>query len=220
MGEKLIYTFYGRAAFRGKMDFEPTNLACLFPTVLILDPNAVPQPKFVFGFDSGAFVGGRMDRFLHPYMPLFDFLLAPEPASAARLVNAVFRTNEAYFQNSPSQDFKVPASNFEADCYRHIVLEGVEGLDDRGATPELIFSDAIDLGKSVRAVILPDVLEKDPEIHTSLKRYSLDVYNYPLSCSPFQVAGAKILCSRASGSEWPRLSRAGDAIKRRRLIML
>ena len=34
----------------------------------------------------------------------------------------------------------------------------------------------------------------------------------PLSCSPFQVASAIILCSRASGSEWPLLSRAGGTI--------
>ena len=34
----------------------------------------------------------------------------------------------------------------------------------------------------------------------------------PLSYSPFQVAGTRILCSRASGSEWPRLSRAGGTI--------
>jgi hypothetical protein len=29
----------------------------------------------------------------------------------------------------------------------------------------------------------------------------------PLSCSPFQVAGTRMRSSRASGSEWPRLSR-------------
>src|ERR1700678_2204973 len=37
----------------------------------------VSLPKYVFGFDSGAFVSGMMDRYLHPYMPLFDFLRAP-----------------------------------------------------------------------------------------------------------------------------------------------
>ena len=36
--------------------------------------------------------------------------------------------------------------------------------------------------------------------------------NALLSCSPFQVAGTRMRCSRASGSEWPRLSRAGGTI--------
>ena len=34
----------------------------------------------------------------------------------------------------------------------------------------------------------------------------------PLSCSPFQVAGTRMRCSRASGLEWPRLSMAGGTI--------
>lgn len=180
LGEPVIYAFYGRAAFRGKIEFGPTNLACLFPTVLIIDPNSVPPPKYVFAFDSGAFVGGKMDRFLHPYMPLFDFLLAPEPVSAGRLVSAVFGTNDSFFRNSPRPEFQVPPSNFEADCYRHIVLEGIEDLDDRGTTPELVFADKIELRRSVKAVILPDVLAKDPEIHTPLDSYGLDIYDYPL----------------------------------------
>src|ERR1700678_758739 len=41
---------------------------------------------------------------------------------------------------------------------------------------------------------------------------ALSVRFDPLSCSPFQVASAIILCSRASGSEWPLLSRAGGTI--------
>ena len=146
-----------------EFEFGPTNLACLFPTVLVIDPKSVPPPKYVFAFDLGAFIDGKMDRFLHPYMPLFDFLLTPEPVSAGRLINAVFGTNEAFFRNSPRPDFQVPPANFEADCYRHIVLEGIEDLDDRGTTPELLFADRIELRRSVKAVILPDVLAKDPE---------------------------------------------------------
>ena len=34
----------------------------------------------------------------------------------------------------------------------------------------------------------------------------------PLSCSPFQVSGTRMRCSRASSSEWPRPSRAGGTI--------
>src|SRR6185437_3932045 len=157
LNESVIYAFYGRAAFRGKSDFGPTNLACLFPTVLVIDPYSVPLPKYIFAFDSGAFVDGKMDRFLHPYMPLFDFLLAPEPVSAGRLVNAVFGTNDAFLRNPPNPGFQVPPSNFEADCYRHIVLEGIEDLDDRGTTPELVFAERIELRRSVKAVVLPDV---------------------------------------------------------------
>jgi hypothetical protein len=162
LGEPVVYAFYGRAAFRAGSEFKVTNLPSMFPTILILDPRTVPTPKYVFPFDSGAFVDGKMDQFLHPYMPLFDFLLPPDPASVAKLVNAAFGGHDAFFRNNPTTGFDVPASNYEADSYRHIVSKGIEDLDDRGTTPELVFTERIELDKSARAIILPDVLEKDP----------------------------------------------------------
>jgi hypothetical protein len=56
----------------------------------------------------------------------------------------------------------------------------VEDLDDRGTTPELVFAERIELDKSARAIVLPDVLEKDPDVHASLRKYNLDVLDYPL----------------------------------------
>jgi hypothetical protein len=187
MGEAVTYAFYGRAAFRGSSEFQPTTLSCLFPSVLILDPNKVPPPKYVFGFDSGAFHDGLMDSFLHPYMPLFDFMLAPTPVSAARLVSAVFDTNDDYFANRASNSFTVPTSNFEADCYRQIVNgagHGATPLDDRASTPELLFVDPLDLRSCVSAAVLPDTLAADHNIGERLKRLGIRVYDYPwTSCS-------------------------------------
>ena len=178
--EPVTYAYYGRAAFRGREDSKPTNLSFLFPSVLIVDPQRVPLPKYVFGFDSGAFVNGIMDPYLHRYMPLFDFLLAPEPRSAARLVAAVFQTDEDYFRNRPSANFQVPTSNFEAEAYRQIVLAAGDGrLDDRVSTPELIFSDPINLRDSVRAAVLPDTLASDPMIGGALKAFGVTIYEYP-----------------------------------------
>lgn len=186
IGENLTYAFYGRAAFRGSAEFEPASLPCLFPSVLVLDPSAVPQPKYVFGFDSGAFVEGMMDPYLHPYMPLFDFLLAPDASSAAKLIGAVFETPDDYFRNRPSTKFQVPPSNFEAQCYKAIVQSAAQGagkLDDRASTPELLFADAIELGASVRAAVLPDTLASDPNIGGALKGYGVEVHEYPWTSS-------------------------------------
>jgi hypothetical protein len=187
IGESVTYAFYGRASFRGGTEFEPTSLPCLFPSVLILDPTKVPTPKYVFGFDSGAFVKGMMDAYLHPYMPLFDFLLVSEPASAAKLVSAIFDTNDDYFRNRPSASFQVPMSNFEADCYRRIVVAGSQvssHLDDRASTPELIFCDPIGLRDAVRAAVLPDTLAVDPKVGGALKAFGVEIYEYPwTNCS-------------------------------------
>lgn len=181
IGEPVTYAFYGRAAFRSSWEYGPTTLSCLFPSVLILDPQAIPTPHYVFAFDSGAFVSGMMDSFLHPYMPLFDFLLARNPESAARLVDAVFGDNDAYFRNNPRPGFSVPASNFEADCYRQIVLgagQGPNPLDDRASTPEFIFRDPIKIEDCIRAAVLPDTLANDPNIGGALRSLGVRIYEY------------------------------------------
>lgn len=187
LGENVTYAFYGRASFRGRDDFSPTDLACLFPSLLIVDPERIPRPRYVFSFDSGAYVEGLMDQYTHPKMPLFDFLLAPNPEAAARLVGAAFSSPDDYLDNRPNHGFTVPASNFEADSYKKILLGGGHGqirLDDRISTPELVFADPISLTGSVRAVILPDTLASDPLLGGRLRDLGITVFDYPVvSCS-------------------------------------
>lgn len=184
LGENVTYAFYGRAAFRSGIGGGPTSLSSLVPTVLILDPRRIPDPKYVLPFDSGAFVARRMDGFLHPYMPLFDFLLAPNPSSAARLVHAAFGSSESYLSNKPRPDFEVPSGNFEAESYREIVIKsgsGADGLDDRASTPELIFDKAIPIKNAVIAAIIPDCLRSDGEIGEILRDSGVEIFDYPWS---------------------------------------
>ncbi|MCC0808554.1 hypothetical protein FPV16_20485 [Methylobacterium sp. W2] len=185
--EEVIYAFYGRAAYRHKESFVPANLTSLYPTVFILDPHDIPPPKYVFGFDSGAFCAGVMDDHLHPYMPLFDFLLTPNTASAARLIEAVFSTPENFFQNRPGSTFTVPPGDFEAESYASLIKSGGHGnvrLDDRLSTPEIVFADPISLAKSVRAVILPETLGQQSDIGGKLRSLKIRVDEYPwTSCS-------------------------------------
>jgi hypothetical protein len=186
IGEPVSYAFYGRAAFRAKGDFEPSDLTALFPTVLVLDPYKVPPPKYVFAFDSGAFMEGLMDQYLHPYMPLFDFLLQPEPMAAARLIKAVFPSPDHYFYNQPKISFDVPSSNFEAESYTKLLMSGGRGeprLDDRASTPELLFADPISLKDCVVAAVVPHTLSEDPEIGGRLSAHGVQVLDYPFTGS-------------------------------------
>lgn len=184
--QPLIYTFYGRASFRSKNDFVPTDLPSLFPSVLIFDPKLVPTPRYVFGFDSGAFISGQIDEYLHPHMPLFDFLLSPEPESAARLVNAIFADADSYLNNRPTPRLSISSSDFEAESYLRIVTggRGSNRLDDRTSTPEIVFADAIEIAPAVIAAILPDTLAVDEAIGGKLKKSGIRIYEYPfVGCS-------------------------------------
>jgi hypothetical protein len=176
----LVYAFYGRPAYRNKADDMPSDLPFLFPAVLILDPEKVPQPKHVFGFDTGAFVGGKMDDYLDPYMPLFDFHLEPNVQSAARLAQAFFGTPRDFLKNNPAIDVQVPAGNYEAVSFGKMVSargRGANRLDDRVCTPELIF-DEIPIEDCVKAAILPDALAADPEIGGRIEALGVKVKDY------------------------------------------
>lgn len=180
LGEPLVYAFYGRAAFRSGRADVPSDLAFQFPAVLILDPDQTPAPKYVFGFDSGAFMDGRMDDYLDPHMPLFDFHLKPDVASAAALAAYFFETSEKFWKNQPNANLEAPPSNFELDSYMRMVRAGPSSnrLDDRVSTPELIFDQAIDLVPAVRAAVLPDVLSGDPQIGGRLAAAGILVREY------------------------------------------
>jgi hypothetical protein len=150
----------------------------MFPTIFIVDPEKIPVPKYVFAFDSGAFAHGLMDDFLHPQMPLFDFLLVPSVNPAARLVNFIFGGTEQYLRNQPRYDLSTSVLNFEAESYLHMATKGDNKVDDRRNTPEIIFCDPINLTESVRALIIPDCLMAEPEVEKELSRRSIVTYPY------------------------------------------
>ncbi len=167
MGEPLIYAFYGRVAFRKSGDDQPSDLPFLFPALLVLDPKKLPNPKYVFGFDSGAFVGGYMDEYMDPYMPLFDFHIEPDIELVSRLISEAFGSADDYLSNSVSTAFRVPQGNFEAVSYSKMISSTGRSsnlLDDRASTPEIVFQSPVPVGDCILAAIMPDVLAADPNI--------------------------------------------------------
>lgn len=177
LNEDVFYTFYGRAAFRSGDGNHVSHIISQFPVVFIIDPDKIPQPKYVFAFDSGAFMTGRMDDYVHQHMPLFDFLLAPDVKSAARLVHAMFGDADQFLANSATGGLNFDASNFEAECYERVVRAG-NSLDDRASTPEIVFADPISISHAVTAAVLPDALAADPAIEILLRDANVEVLPY------------------------------------------
>jgi hypothetical protein len=120
----LLYAFYGRAAFRRNDDETPTDLTFRLPVVFILAPSHLPKPKYVFAFDTGAFMTGLLDDYLDPYMPLFDFHLEPDISTGARIARYFFGSSESYLANRPIDDIRVPPSAFEVESYKRLLLGG------------------------------------------------------------------------------------------------
>lgn len=184
----LVYAFYGRSAFRSSRSEDPSDLAYQFPAVLVLDPAKTPAPAYAFGFDSGAFVNNFMDDYLDPHMPLFDFHVRPDVASAAALAQHFFGGGKGFLRNQPLPAQESPASNFELASYQRMLHAGGRGsqsnrLDDRVSTPELIFADPIPLIGAVRGAVLPDILAGDEVIGGRLADAGVTVREYAWSPS-------------------------------------
>lgn len=144
LNQPLVYAFYGRPAYRNKADDTPSDLAYVFPAVLLLDPEKTPRAKHAFGFDTGAFMAGMMDDYVDPYMPLFDFHLPPDVQSAARLAQKFFGTPRDFLSNKPADAADVPPGEYEVVSYSKMVSSsgrGTNRLDDRISTPEFAFDE-------------------------------------------------------------------------------
>lgn len=180
LNENVTYTFYGRAAFRRDDDSVPSNLIFEMPTVLILDPASVPQPKYTFAFDSGAFMAGMFDHCLNDHMPLFDFSLEPTVLSGARIARNFFGGSEGYLKNQISDFPQIPVHQFEAISYSQLLrAEGRSNrLDDRVSTVEIIFDKSLDLRATVRAAVLPSQIADEPTIGGRLKSLGIRVDEY------------------------------------------
>lgn len=184
LNEPLIYAFYGRVAFRKGGDQAPSDLHFLFPVVLVLDPEKLPSPKYVFGFDSGAFMHGMMDGHLDPDMPLFDFHVDADIGAAAAIAEHFFGGSAEFLGGRIAPAVEVPPSNFEATSYLKIVRasgSGSNSLDDRASTPEVTFADRVPVEGVVKAAILPDVLAGDEQIGGRLAALGVSVREYQWS---------------------------------------
>ena len=83
-GGKLSYFFFARPAYKLQGD---DNQAAEWelPACFIFDYRAIPKPKRVFPFDSGAFHTGRMPHYIG-MMKRDDFDVSDVPAAPTRIV--------------------------------------------------------------------------------------------------------------------------------------
>lgn len=181
-GEPIIYAFYGRAAFRKSGDGTPTDLVSRMPVVFVLDSSKAPKPKYIFPFDTGAFMEGFLDDYLDQYMPLFDFILEPDVNTATKIAEFFFGDQQSYMDNIPKAPSPIPANQFEAHSVQRMILAGGRGankLDDRASTVEFIFDKSLDIISTIAAIIMPADLAVDPELGGRMKTIGVRVDSYP-----------------------------------------
>lgn len=86
LGASLVYCFYGRPAYRKNQGEQASGLTSVTPVALILNPERMPEPRFIHPFDTGAFNAKLFRKHLHPAMTIQDFGLDPDLSMPGKLV--------------------------------------------------------------------------------------------------------------------------------------
>lgn len=163
-GESLVYFFYGRPAYRPSRTDKATGQLAFMPVSIVLDPEAITDPKRIAPFDTGAFSAGLFKEHVHPKMSFDEFLLEASMDMPARLVSKFFESNTCYFHGKPAL-IKISPTEFEAKSYKSLIENlGSAAYDDRASAIEVQAGCSVTLtNKNVLAVVIPGEFMDDPK---------------------------------------------------------
>jgi hypothetical protein len=154
--EPLVYFFYGRPIYRSSSSGQVADIRYTFcPVCLVFRANSPASIARVFPFDSGAASSGLFA----PVIPSADrdqYSLAATIATAQRVVEAFFETNQQYYVGKVRSSFNSPSTEPEVGRYWTLVsTEGEARYDDRRSAIELQTRTPVSLNNTIQAVILP-----------------------------------------------------------------
>ncbi len=181
-GEKLLYAFYARPAYRGNKE-GPLHNVTFAPVCFIIDASATKQcvPVEVFPFDTGALKRGVMAEDVHSDLSPFDFSLEPKVESAQRLVKIFFGNEKCYFlgghQRPPAPDHSPTDADIVA--YESLVRRSGNMMrDERVTSVEFQFKYPLLIDGKVLAVILPQEFLDVPKIREAIRKKKISPLPY------------------------------------------
>jgi hypothetical protein len=185
-GDKRLYTFYARPAYRGSKKGPLHNLN-FAPVCFIIDPSATSacHPVAVFPFDTGALNRGLLADDVHPELSPYDFALEPTLDSAQRLAGIFFGDAKGYYSGRSNKQHPPKFSPFDAEivAYDSLVRRGGNtSRDERATSIEVQFKDPLPLAGKVIGIFLPQDFLDVPEIVSFTRKANkakIDVVGYP-----------------------------------------
>lgn len=162
-GEKLVYLFYGRPAFKYKAAEGANRDVSLYPLAFMIKADALTNVKRIFPFDSGAMHHDKYKSYFNEKMRLADFELDPSTNRIKDLIIHFYETNENYLLSVPSEMRKNNKSDFEENCYAEMVRSWSSSpADERRGTIEVQVEEKLKIGQSnLLAMIVPTQLLDD-----------------------------------------------------------
>lgn len=159
--EYLLYTFYGRPAYRLRDDGVAYHNLSYMPVCFVLNPGLIASSLRIMPFDSGGF--DLYGPAMHPSFTRKMFEMAPEQASANRVINAFWGSNKNYAdKNCPSNLTFAATSELLTHYYQLITNKISSDFDDRCSTLEIQLPVPLGLKGNVAAIAVP--VTSDPII--------------------------------------------------------
>lgn len=184
-GEKLVYFFVGRPAYKIPAVENPSEWQ--MPIVFVVRFDKPPPIKRVFPFDSGAFHKGRMPSYISMF-PIGAFELATDTTMAGRLVSFYFKTQKRYFDRHAAGEQEMREEHSLDITHDQILALGklyrdrdTAKLDDRAAAIEIQIAEDIPLQKSnVLGVVVPAEYKRHTDMRQALKALTPNIETYDI----------------------------------------
>lgn len=179
--ETVVFTFYGRPAYRISTSGQSLYETLKAPVYILLKENLFRDAITGYPFDSGAFGLELYQRFVDDELALDSFKFSPSEDAVKCLVECYFENNARYVRNSPLAIPAVEEGAFEATALGKVLArKNVDDrLDDRASTIEIGLSNNIPISNAnIEAVILPQQLADSGDIGDVLKEKNIQVYFY------------------------------------------
>ncbi len=175
--KKLVYLFYGRAAFRAlpkKTDSKTHDTPALYPACILLDSRQLPAMDGQFPFDSGAYMSGRLGANL-PEGSIEAFVMHDDILCLPRCVLAFYEDNEAFHDGRPRERLLKPSTCGAVSNYHDLLKSRTaNAIDDRAKTPEVRVNQSIPLTrKTVLRLVAPKAWMEREFLWTAIEALDL-----------------------------------------------
>lgn len=158
--DDLLYFFVLRPAYRAKDGDQPSHQLSRFPVAFVVRPSAVPHPRHVYPFDTGAAAKGAFANKADNEVYLEDYALAPDHKGATGHIGWAFGTVDAYFRGELRTNIEdgVSFTDSVTRGYIDVARMGRENSnehDKRASAIELASSHDVALKGNLLLAILP-----------------------------------------------------------------
>tara|TARA_R110000744_G_scaffold380483_2_gene501416 strand:+ start:4588 stop:5349 length:762 start_codon:yes stop_codon:yes gene_type:complete len=176
--EKLSYFFYGKPAYKSRE--VNSKLSSFLPTSFILDLDNLDSLKRMAPFDTGAFADNLFDRYMHPAMTIYDFLLTPKKETLLKLVSFFYGNNENYLKAKLKPSFTCDSMEFEVESYKSMIIEtAISTSDERKTSIEIQSVKDVSIESGIlKAIILPSSFLASPNIESLMKEVEFEILPY------------------------------------------